>query len=46
MRASWNWIAWCAGDRHAELHPLLGIGDGELERALVDAHRLRRDPET
>ncbi len=34
-----------AGDRHAELHPLLRIGDGELERPLVDADRLRRDPE-
>ena len=33
------------GDRHAELHPFPGVGDGELERALVHADGLRRDSE-
>ena len=43
MSAIMNWIAWCVGDRNAELDALARVGDGELERRAGDPGRHRGD---
>ena len=43
MSASMNWMPWKSAIALAELLALLDVADGDVERALGDAERLRAD---